>query len=168
MAHTQRVTHQNHRRYNQQGVVLIMSLVILLVLTLLGVAAMRSSNLQIVMSGNSQFQVEALSNAESTLNEAFIKVESFAAAGLPGAVSWFYDITGGTYQDPLTYDWATNPGFPAASGAYYIEYAGPETPPGESVGGYKVYVYRLTALSTSSRGASRTLQSVYVTNQAPF
>lgn len=55
---------------NQSGAVLVMSLVILLVLTIIGVAAMRTSSLEERMAGNIQEATHAFQAAESGLNRA--------------------------------------------------------------------------------------------------
>ena len=54
----------------QHGAALVTSLVILLVLTLLGIAAMRTSTLEERMAGNVQDTVHAFEAAESGLNAA--------------------------------------------------------------------------------------------------
>jgi type IV pilus assembly protein PilX len=54
----------------QHGAVLIMSLVILMILTLLGITAMSTSSLQEKMSGNAQETTRAFEAAESGLNQA--------------------------------------------------------------------------------------------------
>lgn len=180
---------RTHSPLRQQGVVLIMSLAILLVLTLLGIAAMRSSNLQIVMSGNSQFQVKALSNAEAAINAGQIVVEDLVLNHTVPPTGYYNlspESTSGAVpiDDFINYTWVTTPG-PGqnaidppnvVSSAYVIEYSGPRKLPDESVvwrnnrgiPGDKVYVYKITAQSTSSRGAMRRLQSIYVTEQSPF
>lgn len=184
MTHTQITLLKTHGPFRQQGVVLIMSLVILLVLTLLGVAAMRSSNLQIVMSGNSQFQVEALSRAEATIRAGETLIEGLLTGTLPP--TGYYDIsptsTSGAVaiDDFINYAWVTTPG-PGQNAiappgindsAYVIEYTGDKPVPGEGVSseipGGRVYVFKITARSTSSRGATRRIQSIYVTENSPF
>jgi hypothetical protein len=54
----------------QRGTALIMSLVILMILTMLGVAAMGTASLEEKMSGNTQETTKAFQAAESGLNEA--------------------------------------------------------------------------------------------------
>jgi Tfp pilus assembly protein PilX len=56
---------------HQRGTVLIMSLVILLILTILGITAMGTSSLEEKMSGNIQEGTHAFETAESGLNQAF-------------------------------------------------------------------------------------------------
>lgn len=63
---------------SQRGAALIMSLVLLLILTLLGVAAMRSSSLQQMMAGNTQEINRAFEAAESGLNKAMADTTNFS------------------------------------------------------------------------------------------
>jgi hypothetical protein len=62
----------------QRGTVLVISLVILLILTILGISAMGTSSLEEKMSGNIQESTHAFESAESGLNQAF---------NTPGALS---------------------------------------------------------------------------------
>lgn len=55
----------------QRGAALIVGLVLLLIMTLLGVAAMRTSTLQLVMAGNSQYAQLAFQAAESGIENEF-------------------------------------------------------------------------------------------------
>jgi hypothetical protein len=56
--------------HRQRGTVLIMSMLILMILTLLGITAMGTASLEEKMSGNSQEGTRAFEAAESGLNEA--------------------------------------------------------------------------------------------------
>lgn len=75
---------------HQSGTVLIMSLVILLILTILGITAMGTSSLEEKMSGNIQEGTHAFETAESGLNQAF---------NAPGALS-----LSGTTKNTFNYD----------------------------------------------------------------
>jgi type IV pilus assembly protein PilX len=55
----------------ERGAVLVMALVFLLILTLLGVTAMRMSSLETVMAGNTQEITKAFEAAESGLTKAY-------------------------------------------------------------------------------------------------
>lgn len=70
MSLRQRGTADIHERH-QRGTVLVISLVILLILTILGISAMGTSSLEEKMSGNIQESTHAFESAESGLNEAF-------------------------------------------------------------------------------------------------
>ncbi|HEX7046688.1 MAG TPA: PilX N-terminal domain-containing pilus assembly protein [Gammaproteobacteria bacterium] len=60
----------------QRGAALIIGLILLLVLTILGVASMKSARFQLLMSGNEQFYVQAMNAAEAAI-EAQIASNSF-------------------------------------------------------------------------------------------
>jgi type IV pilus assembly protein PilX len=55
---------------HERGVALIMSLVILMILTILGITAMSTASLEEKMSGNTQESTRAFEAAESGLNDA--------------------------------------------------------------------------------------------------
>ncbi len=55
----------------QDGVALIVSLVILMILTILGMASMGTSSMELKMSGNAQTTTQALEAAESGLAQMF-------------------------------------------------------------------------------------------------
>ncbi|MDH3513269.1 MAG: PilX N-terminal domain-containing pilus assembly protein [Gammaproteobacteria bacterium] len=56
---------------SQRGTALIMSMVILMILTILGITAMGTASLEEKMSGNTQEATRAFQAAESGLSEAF-------------------------------------------------------------------------------------------------
>lgn len=66
-----------HARPAQRGTVLIMALVFLLILTILGVSAMRMSSQETAMSGNLQENIKAFEAAESGLNKAIATPGNF-------------------------------------------------------------------------------------------
>jgi Tfp pilus assembly protein PilX len=157
----------------QKGVALFMALVILLVLTILGVFGMNMSRLENMMAGNNQFQATALSNAELAVSVA----EQAMLASLGGTKPACYYVTTETI-DPAIVNWdndaAITPcdyifanGDPTA--AYVIEYAnrGIDNDCSKAVGkgggkaGCIHYDFVITAQADASRGAKRTVQTVY-------
>jgi type II secretory pathway pseudopilin PulG len=66
--------------HRQQGVALVVAIVILLILTILGITAMSTSSLQEKMSGNIQEQTRAFQAAESGLTTAFTATGVFDVA----------------------------------------------------------------------------------------
>lgn len=163
----------------QKGVALFMALVILLVLTLLGVFSMNLARMENMMAGNSQFQTTALSNAELAVAAA----EQAMLNSLGGAKPGCYYTTTETI-DPSKLDWdsdaAITPcdyvfanGDPTAS--YVIEYAnwGIDDDCSKSVGkgggksGCIHYDFVITAQAETSRGAKRTVQTVYQSTSPP-
>jgi type IV pilus assembly protein PilX len=75
----------------QKGSVLIVSMLILLVLTLIGVTAMGTSSLEEKMSGNSRDQDVAFQAAETGLRDAETFLEGIVATG------GLFNNTGGLY-----------------------------------------------------------------------
>lgn len=166
----------------QHGAALIMSLVILVILTLLGIASMNTANLQILMTGNAQYQTVALSRAEQVIREAEDVVDAIVAGGAPPAkTDGYHNITAG--NDPevdLTgYAWPDNQTGDStlvANSKYIIEYSGGKSLPpttfkfinGKPIAGDNVYVFRITARTLATRGAVRLVQSIYVTIDSPI
>lgn len=66
------LTVNTHTRKQQSGVVLVISLIMLLLLTIIGVTSMQVNTLEEKMTGNSRDQNIAFQAAESTLKEAEI------------------------------------------------------------------------------------------------
>jgi hypothetical protein len=68
-----RIPNNNNRAYPsrklQAGTVLVMAMVILLILSLIGIAAMNTSSLEERMAGNIQESIQAFQAAESGLNK---------------------------------------------------------------------------------------------------
>lgn len=85
-----------HRPPNQQGVALVVALVFLLILTILGVAAMGTASLEEKMAGNSKDRNLAFQAAESTLK----MTENWINAQLAKPV--FPDNTNGLYVSSST------------------------------------------------------------------
>lgn len=174
-------------RPHETGAALVVSLVLLLVLTLLGVSSMNSSIMQELMSTAYRHQTETLSEAELLLSEAEDEIIGIVTRG---AGSGTYDATGyfsivagdfpvGSSNNgrslPIS-SWSDFPGETfggSGSDEYVIEYIGRREIPGESVtigeevAGSAVSVFRITARSAGVRGSRRMVQSVFVTLQDP-
>lgn len=161
----------------QYGLALIMSLVILLVLTLLGVTSMNTSNLQTLMTSNSQYQTSALNSAEEVMASAQDTVNAHIASGSTTKPTGYYYI-GATAENEIdlsTFNWdGTNVGT-VGSAKYIIEYTGDTTINAASlawrqsrgIAGDTVSVFRITARAPASRGAMRYVQTVFVTIDSP-
>jgi len=171
-AHPTRLS--NRLPTHQTGAVLIVSLIMLLLLTLIGVTSMQTTSLEEKMAGNMRdrdlaFQAaeSALTVAEATLNPVPPAVlPTFAAAG-----------TGGFYTAATTIDlsesqivtdsfWTTNPvatsttelGNGIATRKYIIQIMAPATCPDGSA----CTNYRITARATGgSTNAVVILESIY-------
>ncbi|MTW23046.1 pilus assembly PilX family protein [Allochromatium palmeri] len=70
-------------KYSQQGAVLIVSLIMLLLLTIIGVSGMRGVTMQERMAGNLKEQYRSFQSAEAALRLAEQEVEDGAANKLP-------------------------------------------------------------------------------------
>ena len=169
-----------HFRYRnrQQGAALFMALIVLLVLTILGVFGMNMARLENLMAGNNQFQTTALNNAEGTLATGEQDVEEVLGTSKDWNATgdYYYDRTSNSTQiiQPEAANWTfkyqtipdTDPSSPFR---YVLEYTGEYTDYQCSVrwgATYsdvcKRYIFLVTAQNEASRGAKRTVQSVYV------
>jgi len=83
--------------HSQQGVVLVVSLVILLVMTLIGISAMKVTGLEEKMAGNSRNMNIAFQSAESALREA---EKALATGTLP-----VFNGTNGLYKATSPQKW---------------------------------------------------------------
>lgn len=174
----------------QRGAVLVISMIILLILTMLGVTSMRSTSLEERMAGNARDRHIAFEAAESALIDAENFLETVATTG-----DFDLDGTDGLYNDDAsltdieTYvDWAGgNPakGFATAnnigsseglatSPKYVIQFIssfGTDVDRsnlnnyGQGIGGGKTGLFRITARGTGSSNNSIVfLQTVYSVN----
>lgn len=171
----------------QRGAALIVSLILLLVMTLLGLAAMNSSILQGFMSASQQEQTTRLARAEDFLLEGEFEVEQLVVGGVGTTTCGGATLccpVGACYRnleaDP-TQAFDVNsllrpfPGGNTAGGGYLIEYMGQFLVPGESVaegGGLEdslIHIFRVSARSVpgNERGGLRIVQSLYVSLDGP-
>lgn len=173
--------------HSQSGSTLIISMIILILLMLLGVTAMKTSDTQFQLAGNLQFEDSAMNNAETAINAA----ETAMANGThpiadPGFTTAYVSangpVTAGLYPtssgiDPFTLDWTgaggngNNYSVQALGGQnYVIELMSTNSRlvgSGQTIGGRpssgcnQVNTYRITARGTSARGATKFVQSFY-------
>ena len=176
--------HANDRFY-QRGAVLFMALIFLLIMTILGIFGMSMSRLENLMAGNVQFQTTALSDAELVLNNAEADLVATLAVGkeFNDSGDHYFDSSTDTPPesvDASSVDWtgftyATPDGDPNNPNRYVIEYADCDVQYGNAAdacaapcgGTGCVHVYIMTAQSETSRGARRTVQSVFVSETGP-
>lgn len=163
---------QQTNRSKQQGAALVVSLVILLVMTIIGVTGMNQSALETLMASNLQVQTQSLSSAENQLTAAEISLRDIAITPVAFVD---YDENINPILELLN---AADANFDS-DGEYtntYIEYIGPQTVSGESVvignnvptAGGEIYLFRNTAMhSNRDNGARRIVQSVYAIEQDP-
>jgi type IV pilus assembly protein PilX len=164
--------------HRQRGAVLMVSLVMLILVTLIGVAIMQTSNMEVVMVSNAQSRMTAMSEAENALVDG----EREITTDYPGTPSWDWSAvtTDGLYtagdfagsivdvvdwNDDVAGAYQTGP-----SGAKYAtEYLGPYTTAGASLtmgaGGAvdKRYLYRVSGRGEFGNGGTRFVESIFAT-----
>jgi type IV pilus assembly protein PilX len=163
--------HGMRSRISQRGAALVVSLILLLVLTILGVTAMNSSILQGFMASSYQQQTRTLAEAENVLLEGEWDVEDLVQTGVDGRTYFINLALNPEDEFPVTVldqAWPDN--------EFVIEYMGEFQIPGESVAvgsGFEdsvVHIFRVSARerrSDDERGALRIVQSLYVTLAGP-
>ena len=157
----------------QQGAALFMALVFLLIMTLLGVFAMNLSRMENLMAGNNQFQAIALSNSELALREITATILGITADGKPGIPDFnradeYYNAG---EIDTATPDWNKIGHARTADGSLYVVEYEPVTWQGNSArwpgNELTVHLFKITTRTSSGRGAQRTTQIIYATDEAP-
>ena len=157
----------------QQGISLVVSLIMLLIITVIGISAMDNSISKLKMTGGSQRQSLAANDAEETLVDGEQMVDSGAYSGTD---AWYFDSETEFREDT---SWANANTVPHADNKndneYIIEYLG-ETPidgetstvgSGSGTAGSSVHVYRVTARSTTANETTRMFQSLYFSENGP-
>jgi PilX N-terminal len=153
--------------YYQTGAALIVSMIMLLVVTAIGVAVMGGSHLELLMSNNSYFQTDAYRNAEIALNQGLNNLPSTlnTLSPDPNVIS---NWNSGTLGTPVT--------TPTGTGRYAVKYLsldlydklslsymGPSTlcavGPGSS--NFCVKVYQVWGYGTDGKGATRLIHETY-------
>ena len=182
-----RAHHTVHFPSAQKGAALVVSMVMLLVITVIGVAVMGGSRLEWLMANNSHLQTDAYRNAEIALNAGLSSMTN-PPVSLPSPPSPVITLPLQDLIDVNRWSDGTIASIPVAtptgSAAYFVEYLG--------CGEYQpiaahlsfinnnctdlpatafvfAYVYRVWALGTDGKGAARILQTTHtlINNQAP-
>lgn len=163
----------------QHGAVMAVSLIFLAALTILGVAALNSSALQNTMASNFQFQIGAMENAEVSVEVGEDTSGDIVDTDADNLSFEVFDTVGNEYHlagtvDPTDQDWAASGYSPktTASGEYVVEYVGiiplgtgndVGVGIGEGISGSTGHVFIVSARSGSNKGATRTIQTTFVT-----
>lgn len=171
----------------QSGSTLIISLIILVLIMILGITAMTTSDTQFKLAGNLQFENGAMNNAETAMTtaESWLSTgTNYKVAGLISdacasrSVPALYPLNTTTTPstrcftgDPLSITWDnTNSVEVATNQRYMIELlsinqrllgSGAATGTRTSVGCNQVNTYLITARGQSLRGATKFVQSYY-------
>ena len=173
---------------SERGSTLVISLIILIVLMLLGVMAMNTSDTQYKLAGNLQFEDVAMSNAEQAIDAAERWLESDTLMQQAIAVANNADVAPSTAVSavsitPLTMTWTSsetppNPPSVAVTGPdgapndrqrYVIGYVSRNRAALAQVGGCPdalrpfdcVHTYLITARGLGGRGATKFVQVYY-------
>jgi len=96
-------------RERQSGAVLIISLILLLIMTLLGVTTMNTTALQEKMAGNSQEVNRAFQAAETGLSQAFADTTALDLNDYDGDPVQIADKVGLTTEYDVSFEGWTNP-----------------------------------------------------------
>lgn len=176
-----RPTHRQQAR--QRGAIMAISLILLLVMTVIGVATMRGSVMEVRMAGAMQQSEDALRDAERALAIAEDQIDVWTGDGA------FTPAGGGFYRaNPPVVRVADWTGITMAAGGdsrdanratavsnYVVIYVGPRVLEGESlsegrgitVKGREIYMFRPVARSAQSDRAIRIVESLYATDDKP-
>lgn len=171
----------------QSGVILVLALVILLVLTMLIVSSMTTTNMQVLMTGNTQHHTQALNDAETALRIAESAIDKLSDPNFTKPATGYKNIANNNANaiNFSTFKWLAADVATVSIGSrytsYVIEYTGSRKEGGggaagasigesisDKVPGETVYLYRVTARGTSARGTVRIVQSMYKTAVAPL
>lgn len=173
------------KRGPQRGAVMIVSLIMLVIITLLAVSAVQTSNLEMLMATNTQARASALATAENSLVDG----ELWVLTTYPGTplFDWSDDAGAvdedGKYTvgdvvstvDDIAWTVVPAPGDDAVGyqlspngNQYALEYLGPYTTLGASLtmgvpGSDKRYLYRITGRGVFGSGGTRFVQSIFAT-----
>jgi Tfp pilus assembly protein PilX len=171
-------------RRRHAGFSLITAVVVVLMVTIVGLSAMTISRSQLQASGNAQYQLAALQEADRGIAtaETWLKTGTNSKnAGFASRVDqtplFPIGYLSANNLTPLTWSWTDNNSQSLNGGTsrYLIEQAASNLrPAGESqrelideegnTDCKKVNVFRVTSRGTSATGASRTVQSVFSTD----
>jgi Tfp pilus assembly protein PilX len=157
----------------QRGAALFMSLIFLLIMTILGVFGMNISRMENLMAGNNQFQFQALNDSELALREIEVITLGITEDGAPGVPNFDaddqYHYAGDIDSSAL--DWSSVDHGTTTNGSDYVVEYEPTVWSGNSAkwngNGLTASLFTITTQTTSSKGARRTTQVVYGTNEAP-
>lgn len=167
---------------NQQGAVLIVGLVLLVVVTLLCVSVMGMNSLELKIADNSTHKAVSFEAAESARNSAKQTADSIAASlntnptVFPSSGAGVYNVggPGTTVTAPAVSTeafWTASPAkyaVAASDSKYVVEYLGKramELDANRNTGTTTLlHVFRLTMRGTSEVNGDTAIQAVYVTN----
>ncbi len=152
-------------RSKNVGAVLPISMIMMLLMTTIGLASMRSAQLETVMATNLQQQTTGFNNAESVAAIGEETWDTMLVNCLNNLKecddSTISGLTPRMLSDGVkSFNWKEGGRSAEKYGSYYIEYLGRRNIPGELE--KRIHLYRLTSLATDDTGTSQTLiQTIY-------
>jgi len=166
------------RRSAQSGSTLVVAMMLVILIMMMGISAMVSSDTQFKLSGNLQYEETALNNAERAVNTAEQwLVVNYLDGGFDtysNAKPEVHPIGHMASSNPLTMTWSDSNSTTVTAGdesqRYYIELIsknvqlqGSDVSMGgvASSGCNKANTYLITARGTSARGTYKYVQSYY-------
>ncbi len=161
------------RQHNERGAVLITGLMILLILTLIGLAAMQTTTLQQKMAGNLGNRSMAFHASEAALRDGEAIVQTASLASFDGLTPGLYSLTSPADIGALDWDASDSIAYTGSLGdlasapRYIVEDLGPlQTESDSFIAGAPVpedNMFRVTARGVGGApGAVAILQSTYL------
>lgn len=163
-------------RIQQRGSTLVVALLMLVIILMMGISAMISSDTQSKLTGNLQFEDIAFNVAGQALaaGENLVASQQGATTAAVAALSCYYTVgllesKTAPNNDPLTMDWSTAC-VDAGGGRYIIQKISANVMlngSSHSIGGrmstppVMVDTYLITAQGLAARGTTKYLQSYY-------
>ncbi len=165
----------------QRGATLVVAMMVLVLIMMIGIAAVNTSSTQFILAGNLQFEDSAMNNAEAATaaGENWLKA-NYTNAGFTtrdaNATGQLYPVpaSGAAPVDPLAVDWSSDATSAAVTGStsqrYFIQLLSLNNTllgSSQAVGGRKsavcnkVNTYLISGRGVSARGATKIVQSYY-------
>ena len=162
------------KNYEQRGATLVMALIVLVLIMILGIAAVNSSTTQFKISANLQFEDAAMNSAELAVDTA----ESWLTTGANFNTTDFFttNSTPGLLQitasnNPVSMSWDSTDSISAGAASRYtiqlmsinsVTVGSSAVIGGQSTGGCSsVNTYLITGYGSTTRGAKKIIQSYY-------
>lgn len=155
---------------HQNGVALIIAMIVLVILTILGVTAMNTSNLELKMSSNAKQQASAFQNAENARVTAEQAIQAASGAGFTTTPTFPASWTAAIFRDltvagnlPIVGDsrsfWST---VGTANSRNFIEYLGIQNLQDDGGNLADFVVFRINAFGIDSANTDVILRVIYV------
>ncbi len=153
-------------KHRNSGAVLAISMIMVLLMTTIGLAGMRSARLETIMAQNLQQKKTSFNNAESVASVGEATWDSMMVSCL-NSIKDCPDATLASLAPAMltsihSLDWDASSGVQVVDGygKYYVEYLGQRTIPGELQ--KRIHIYRITSYAEDETGTAQTMvQTIY-------